>query len=155
MKQIIFASKAEVCQQQELFSRWEYMCSSPLSWKAAWLPMHSLLEGKSPNEPVNTILMAIIFLFLSCLGRRYLYSWIIILCKLSKNFDKYCLQQIIVWTFLFIQFLSQVPSLLHELAWKFIFSFYKNCQSDKATALNLTFFFSPHKASFDYDKIRR
>jgi len=34
-----------------------------------------------------------------------------------------------------------------------MFSFYKKCQSDKATALELTFFC--HKASFGCDKIRR
>lgn len=58
-------------------------------WKAAWFLMYSLLEEKSPNKPVNNIWMAIIFLFLSFLGWRYFYSWVIMLCKLSKSFEKY------------------------------------------------------------------
>lgn len=108
-------------------------------WKVAWFLMYSLLEEKSPNKPVNNIWMAIIFLFLSCLGRRYFYLLVIMLCKLSKSFEKYFLRPIIVPTFLFIQSLTQVPRFLHWVTSKLIFRFYK-CKNGKAVALGLTSF---------------
>lgn len=48
--------------------QWQFL---NFPWKAAWFLMYSLLEEKSSNKPVNNIRMKIIFLFLSCLGRRY------------------------------------------------------------------------------------
>lgn len=114
-------------------------CSFPFPWKVAWLLMHLLLEEKSPPKSVNNILMALIFLFSSCLGRRYFYSWIIILCKLQVLINITC-NQLLYQHSSSLSFSLKFPSLLHELASKLIFSFYKKCQSDKAMALELTFF---------------